>query len=88
VTCSLAYTTTAQAGPVIAGISGTLTHNASVDITASGSSFGTKSPAEPIVYHDFENGVDGQLLDTAKPNYGIQSGNYDWELGGTTQKPT
>ncbi|MCU0970416.1 MAG: hypothetical protein MUF57_01150 [Gammaproteobacteria bacterium] len=44
----------AQGAPSISGVSGSVVHGQS--ITISGSGFGTKSPAKPWVYADFEDG--------------------------------
>jgi hypothetical protein len=58
--------------------------------TILGSGFRTKNPAEPVVFHNFDNGVNGSDLNTAKPNIGIGSSDYDWtfhNLGTSTVNP-
>lgn len=53
-----------EAVPSVSGVSGTVSHGESV--TISGSGFGTKSTAAPIIYDDFENYESNQPLgDTA-----------------------
>ena len=49
---SLLLASSAFAAPAVTGVSGTLTHGSSVTIT--GTSFGTKSPAKPLIWADFE----------------------------------
>ena len=53
----------ATAAPSISGVNGTVSHNQSV--TISGSGFGTKSPAAPRVYSDFEDGTAGAALSSS-----------------------
>lgn len=48
-------TTTANAAPIITGLSGTPGDNNT--LTISGSSFGTKSVAKPLIFTDFEDGT-------------------------------
>ena len=43
------------AGPVVTAVSGTLQHGATITITGSG--FGVKNPAPPIIWADFEDGT-------------------------------
>jgi len=52
----------ALSNPIISNTSGTLTHGAT--ITISGSGFGTKVPAAPLKWDDFESGSLGASLST------------------------
>jgi hypothetical protein len=48
------------AAPSISGVSGTLSHGSQITIT--GSAFGTKSPAAPVKWDDFNSGTNGNQL--------------------------
>lgn len=58
----------AWAAPSISSTSGGFTHNGTV--TISGTGFGTKSPAAPTSYDDFELGSNGNTLGSAKVGAG------------------
>ena len=51
-----------EAAPVISNVNGTIVDESS--ITISGSGFGIKTPAEPILWETFEDGTDGTYLAT------------------------
>ena len=55
VCASCAVAASANAQPAITGVSGTVTNNQTVSITGSG--FGTKATAAPLVWEDFNDGV-------------------------------
>jgi hypothetical protein len=50
----------AEASPVVTGLSGTLSNGQSITIT--GSAFGTKAQAAPLLYDDFENHSAGGVV--------------------------
>jgi len=52
----------------ITDVTGTFTHGNGITIT--GSSFGTKATATPLIYDDFEGGTDGNDIDGTSPTYG------------------
>lgn len=53
-------TSVAYAVPSISSVAGTVSHNS--DITISGSNFGTKSTAAPVIWEDFESGTNGNTI--------------------------
>ncbi|MBV5339639.1 MAG: IPT/TIG domain-containing protein [Deltaproteobacteria bacterium] len=57
------------AAPIINAVSGTISDGKS--ITIQGTGFGTKSPAAPLFWDNFESGNTGQLLSTS-PNWDTQ----------------
>lgn len=57
--CSLAGSL-ASAAPTVSSVSGTLSSGQTV--TISGSGFGSKPQAQPVLWDDFEGGVSGQLV--------------------------
>ena len=59
----LIYSTSVYAAPSVSGTSGSTSHGGSM--TISGSAFGTKSPAAPLLWDDFEWGSDGTRIDTS-----------------------
>lgn len=76
----------AQAAPAVSSVSGTWSHGQTVVIT--GTNFGAKSPAKPIVWADFEGCTDGTQTGTAPTNLGNVTA---WnQIGGncTTANPT
>lgn len=89
--CAFLFVTTSLwAAPVISKINGHVSHGAS--ITISGSGFGIKSPAAPLLWETFEEGTAGQLLSTdsdwetqiegtARYNGGIPSQIFSNDLG-------
>jgi hypothetical protein len=50
------------AAPSITGVSGTLTDGSSMTITSGANDFGSKSPAAPLKWDDFENGTVGETV--------------------------
>src|SRR5262245_50876521 len=50
----------AQAAPTVSGVSGTVVTGRTIQVT--GVSFGSKSPAAPYVWADFENGINPSPL--------------------------
>ncbi len=67
--CLLPRHAGSASGPVIAGISGTLAHGSSITITGTG--FGTKIPAAPLIWADFENATgSGQTPAAQSPSTG------------------
>jgi chitodextrinase len=72
--------------PSISNVSGAISHGSSV--TISGSSFGTKSHAGPMLWDDFDSGTNGSAV--AGPSGGTQplihqgnlAGYSQWERGG------
>jgi len=57
------YSTVALAAPSVTGVGGTWAHGNSVTIT--GSSFGTKVPAKPLIWDDCEDASDGDYVSTS-----------------------
>lgn len=51
---------TADSAPVVSGLSGRLTNGQQLQVV--GSNFGEKSPAAPLIYADFENGLEPSSL--------------------------
>lgn len=70
----------ALSAPAVSGVSGTLTSGQTV--TVSGSGFGTKPQAAPLVWDDFEAGVAGRLVAGSSANVGV------WDTGGGTESVT
>lgn len=70
----------AFSAPVVSGVSGTLTAGQSISI--SGSGFGTKPQAAPLVWDDFESGVAGRLISGSAAAVG------SWDSGGGTESVT
>jgi len=71
--------------PSISSTSGAWNHGNSV--TISGSGFGTKSPATPHWWDDFESGILGSNIEGRTPLYG--PANWDaGSIGGTNHEPT
>lgn len=64
---------TSFAAPNISGVTGTVTNGQS--ITISGSSFGTKSPAAPLVWDTFESGTVGTAVQSTSATVGT------WDSG-------
>lgn len=62
----------------ISSIEGTILHDESIVIT--GSSFGSKSPAAPIKFDDFDDGTDGQAVSTGGYWTVSGTGDIDYEI--------
>lgn len=75
-----AATPLALAAPAISGVSGTVSGGQSV--TISGSGFGTKPQAAPLVWDDFEQGTVGKLV------AGNSAAVGSWDSGGGTESVT
>ena len=67
VLCTLLYSSAAIAAPSVVSVSGTMSHGQSVIITGKG--FGTKSPAAPILWETFDDGIDDQSVSTKQGWY-------------------
>lgn len=70
----------ALAAPSVSGVSGTLSSGQT--ITISGSGFGTKPQAAPLVWDDFESGTAGKLVAGSAANVG------KWDSGGGSESVT
>lgn len=75
------YSTNILAAPSISGVTGTISNGQS--ITISGSSFGTKSTAAPVVWDNFETGTSGQAVAGKTPVIGSS-----WSIGTSQGTPT
>lgn len=71
-----------SAAPTITSVAGSFSHGASVTIIGSG--FGTKNPATPVLWADFESGTLGQTVENYVPTYGP---NLDLHNIGGSQLP-
>jgi hypothetical protein len=65
----------AFAQPSISGVSGEISQNATVTITGSG--FGSKVPAAPLKYDNFQNGTPGETLDPGHPSWNLWASRTD-----------
>jgi hypothetical protein len=70
----------ALGAPAISGVSGTLSSGQTV--TISGSGFGTKPQAAPLLWDDFEQGTAGKLVAGNSASVG------SWDTGGGTESVT
>jgi len=70
------FAKTSLAVPSVSGVSGTISHGNS--ITISGSDFGIKNPAKPLMWDDGENATAG-TFPSASPNSGSQVGYSDYQ---------
>lgn len=78
----LLFAQNVMAQPSISSTSGGWSHGASV--TISGTGFGTKTTAAPLLYDDFEGGSNGSNI---KPNNPVVGTAWDDFVGGGTQVP-
>ncbi|MBN1670497.1 MAG: hypothetical protein JXR37_05670 [Kiritimatiellae bacterium] len=67
---------TVAAAPVVAGLTGTPAHGQTVTITGSG--FGAKATAGPLVWDDFESGATGALVYGHAPAVENMGGGWTW----------
>lgn len=75
---ALFVVTPVYAAPSVSGTSGSTTHGG--EIVIAGTSFGTKSPAAPLLWDDFEWGSDGTLIDSSSDWRGEDSGSVEPEI--------
>jgi len=65
---TLALIAEALGAPSVSSITGTQQHNSQITITGSG--FGSKPQATPVLWENFEAGTSGQIIAGSKPVYG------------------
>ncbi len=80
-TTSTSTTSTSSGTPAIAGVSGTFYHGQAIAI--SGSSFGSKGHAGPMLWDDFDSGASGSAV--AGPSGGTQPQIHQGNLSGYSQ---
>src|SRR4051794_17916707 len=75
----------ASSAPSIGAVAGVLQHGASV--TISGTGFGTKTPAAPLKYDDFDRGINGTVLTGWSLSIGGPSGANYPQFSSTVHRP-
>jgi hypothetical protein len=76
---ALLFSSQAYSAPVVTSASGTFTNNGSVTLTGSG--FGTKSTAAPLVWDNFEAGATGTKILTANATIGKWDTGSGYDVG-------